>query len=104
MILLECLNHWLRRYGEPFQVGAFAFRGLFFQPPGSWLRWYFSPEQLTELPRPLWAVAVAPTVDLSEDTAVVWRDANYRVLRQLEFRMRETPIYRVILLQPEPEP
>jgi hypothetical protein len=59
-MLRECLNHWLRRYGEPFQAGAQGYRGLFFQPPGSLLRWLFSPEALGELPRPLWAVAGVP--------------------------------------------
>jgi hypothetical protein len=35
VILGECLNYWLRRYGEPFQVGAQGYRGLFLQPPAS---------------------------------------------------------------------
>jgi hypothetical protein len=35
VILGECLNYWLRRYGEPFQVGAQGYRGLFLQLPAS---------------------------------------------------------------------
>ena len=100
MILRECLNHWLRRYGEPFFVGVQSYRGLFFQPPGSLLRWLFSPEALGELPRPLWAVAVAPTVSLPDATVLTWRGASYRVLSSLEFRFDVTPIYRLMLIAP----
>ena len=100
MIVRECLNHWLRRYGEPFYVGLQSYRGLFFQPPGNLLRWLFSPETLNELPRPLWAVAVAPSVSLADGTALTWRDATYRVLRSLEFRFDTAPIYRLMLIEP----
>jgi hypothetical protein len=44
VILRECWNHWLRRYGESFRVGVQFYRGLFFQPPTGLLRWLFSPE------------------------------------------------------------
>jgi hypothetical protein len=100
VILRECLNYWLRRYGEPFQVGAQGYRGLFFQPPASMLRWLFSPEALSELPRPLWAIAVAPAVNLPNTTALTWRGASYRVLRSLEFRFDATPVYRLMLIEP----
>ena len=100
MILRECLNHWLRRYGEPFFVGVQSYRGLFFQPPGSLLRWLFSPGALGELPRPLWAVAVAPTVSLPDATVLTWRGASYRVLSSLEFRFDVTPVYRLMLIAP----
>jgi hypothetical protein len=50
--------------GSRFYVGLQSYRGLFFQPPGNLLRWLFSPETLNELPRPLWAVAVAPALSV----------------------------------------
>jgi hypothetical protein len=100
VILHECLNHWLRRYGEPFYVGLLSYRGLFFQPPMGLLRWLFSPETLNELPRPLWAVAVAPTVSLPDATVLTWRGATYRVLLSLEFRFDTTPIYRLMVIAP----
>lgn len=100
MILRECLNHWLRRYGESFRVGVQFYRGLFFQPPAGLLRWQFSTEQLNTLPRPLWAVVVAPTVSLADGTTLVWRGANYRVLLSLEFRFDTTPLYRLMLVEP----
>lgn len=100
MILRECLNYWLRRYGEPFQVGAQTHWGVFFQPSAGLLRWHFSPEELTELPRPLWAVAVAPSVNLPLNTNLTWRSAVYRALRQIEFRLGNTAVYRVAILEP----
>jgi hypothetical protein len=100
VILRECLTHWLRRSGEPFYAGMQTHRGLFFQPPENLLRWLFSPETLSELPRPLWAVAVAPSVSLADGTALTWRDATYRVLRSLEFRFDTAPIYRLMLIEP----
>ena len=100
MILRECLNHWLRRYGESFRVGVQFYRGLFFQPPTGLLRWLFSPEALGELPRPLWAVAVAPSVSLPDATVLIWRGATYRVLLSLEFRFDATPIYRLMVIAP----
>ena len=100
MIVRECLSYWLRRYGEPFQVGAQGYRGLFFQPPTGLLRWLLSPEALSELPRPLWAVAVASTVNLPNETALTWRGASFRVLRSLEFRCDTVPVYRLMLIEP----
>ncbi|MCS6922764.1 MAG: hypothetical protein NZM10_00140 [Fimbriimonadales bacterium] len=100
MILLECLHFWLRRYGEPFEASAQSVRGLFFQPPGGLLRWHFSPEELTELPRPLWTVVVTPSVNLPPNTQLIWRGNTYRVLRTLEFRLDATPIYRLLLIAP----
>jgi len=100
VILRECLNHWLRRYGESFRVGVQFYRGLFFQPPTGLLRWLFSPEALGELPRPLWAVAAAPSVSLPDATVLTWRGATYRVLLSLEFRLDATPIYRLMLIAP----
>lgn len=100
MILRECLNYWLRRYGEPFQVGAQTHRGVFFQPPAGLLRWHFSPEELAELPRPLWAVAVAPSVNLSPNTTLTWRSGTYRALKQTEFRLGDMAVYRVALVEP----
>jgi len=98
VILHECIAYWLRRYGEPFQSGVQSYRGLFFQPPIGLLRWLFSPEALSELPRPLWAVAVAPGAHLPDGSALVWRGGTYRVLLSLEFRLDTTPIYRLLLI------
>lgn len=100
MILHKCLRYWLRRYGEPFRVGTQYYRGLFFQPPAGLLRWLYSPEALGALPRPLWAVAVAPTVDLPNATALTWRGTTYQVLQSLEFRFDTTPLYRLLLMAP----
>ncbi|BCW96772.1 MAG: hypothetical protein WHS44_10535 [Fimbriimonadales bacterium] len=100
MILHECLNHWLRRYGESFRVGVQFYRGLFFQPPVGLLRWRFSTEQMDALSRPLWAIAVAPTVSLPDGTTLVWRGSDYRVLLSLEFRFDTTPVYRLMLVEP----
>lgn len=100
MILHECLRYWLRRYGEPFRVGVQFYRGLFFQLPAGLLRWLYSPEALGALPRPLWAVAVAPTVSLPDATALTWRGTTYQVLQSLEFRFDTTPLYRLLLLAP----
>jgi hypothetical protein len=74
--------------------------GCFSSHQSNLLRWLFSPETLNELPRPLWAVAVAPTVSLADGTALTWRDATYRVLRSLEFRFDTAPIYRLMLIEP----
>lgn len=100
MILHECLRYWLRRYGEPFRVGVQFYRGLFFQPPAGLLRWLYSPEALGALPRPLWAVAVAPTVSLPDATTLAWRGTTYQVLQSLEFRFDTTPLYRLLLMAP----
>ncbi len=100
MILRECLNYWLRRYGEPFQVGAQTQRGIFFQPSAGLLRWHFSSEELAGLPRPLWAVAVAPSTNLTPNTTLTWRSATYRVRKQIEFRLGAEAVYRVAVIEP----
>ncbi|OYT69249.1 MAG: hypothetical protein CFK49_11455 [Armatimonadetes bacterium JP3_11] len=100
MIARAFLNYWLRRYGESFQVGAQTHRGVFFQPPGGLLRWLFTQTELDALPRPLWAAAVAHTVNLPQNTTLLWRGATYRVVRTVEFRLNDAPVYRLVLLQP----
>jgi hypothetical protein len=40
--------------------GCSRIAGCFSSHQSNLLRWLFSPETLSELPRPLWAVAVAP--------------------------------------------
>ncbi|MCX7993773.1 MAG: hypothetical protein N2651_08915 [Fimbriimonadales bacterium] len=100
MILRECFHYWLHRYGELFLVGEQTYRGLFFQPPAGLLRWRFSPDELGELPRPLWAVAVAPTTNLPSNTILLWRNVSYRILWQLAFRLNDVPVYRLLLLEP----
>ncbi|MFN4033378.1 MAG: hypothetical protein ACK4ME_07090 [Fimbriimonadales bacterium] len=99
-ILHECLNYWLQRYGEPFQVGAQLYRGVFFQPPAGLLRWHFSPTTLDALPRPLWAIAL--TANLPVNTTLTWRGDAYRVLKLIEFRIDTQAVYRIALIQPLP--
>lgn len=98
MILHECIAYWLRRYGGAVPVGCAGLSRSVFQPPMGLLRWLFSPEAATELPRPLWAVAVAPGAHLPDGSALVWRGGTYRVLLSLEFRLDTTPIYRLLLI------
>lgn len=100
MILRECLNYWLRRYGEPFQVGTQTHQGIFFQPSAGLLRWHFSPTQLETMPRPLWAVAVAPSTNLPPNTTLTWRSGTYRALKQIEFRVGGVAVYRVAVIEP----
>jgi len=100
VIARASLNYWLRRYGETFQVGAQSHRGLFFQPPSGLLRWLFTQTELDALPRPLWAAAVADTVNLPPNTTLLWRGATYRVVRSVEFRLNDAPVYRLVVLQP----
>lgn len=99
-ILRECLNYWLQRYGEPFQVGAQSYRGVFFQPPAGLLRWHFSPDDLSTLPRPLWAIAL--TANLPVNAILTWRGDAYRTLKLTEFRLDAQTIYRIALIQPLP--
>jgi hypothetical protein len=101
VIVRECLNHWLRRYGEPFYVGLQSYRGLFFQPPGNLLRWLFSPETLNELPRPLWAVAVAPAVSFSDGNRpyMARRDLSRATVAGV-FDSIQPPVYRLMLIEP----
>ncbi len=100
MIVRAYLNSWLRRYGESFQAGGQNYRGLFFRPPTGLLRWLFTQGELDALSRPLWAVAVAPSVQLSQNALLLWRGGNYRVLRTVEFRLNDSPIYRLLVLEP----
>lgn len=100
MIVRAYLNYWLRRYGESFQSGGQTYRGIFFQPPAGLLRWFFTQSELDALPRPLWAAAVASSVNLPQNTTVLWRGASYRVLRSVEFRLNDAAVYRLLLLEP----
>ncbi len=100
MIVRAYLNYWLRRYGESFQAGGQTYRGIFFPPPAGLLRWLFTQSELDALPRPLWAAAVAPSVNLPQNTTVLWRGANYRVARSVEFRLNDATVYRLLLLEP----
>ncbi|MFN7018239.1 MAG: hypothetical protein ACK4RG_03070 [Fimbriimonadales bacterium] len=100
MIARAYLNYWLRRYGESFQAGAQTYRGIFFQPPTGLLRWFFTQGELDALSRPLWAVAVAPSANLPQNATLLWRGGNYRVLRSVEFRLNDSPIYRLLVLEP----
>lgn len=100
MMVRAYLSYWLRRYGESFQAGGQTYRGIFFQPSGGLLRWFFSQSELDALSRPLWATAVLPTVNLPQNATLLWRGASYRVLRSVEFRLNDAPVYRVLLLEP----
>lgn len=100
MMVRAALNYWLRRYGESFQAGGQSYRGIFFQPPSGLLRWLFAHDELESLARPLWAVAVAPSVNPPQKTTLLWRGTSYRVLHSIEFRMNDTAVYRLLLLEP----
>lgn len=99
MIVRECLEQWLRRYGEPFWIGVQTAYGFFMQPPAGLLRWLFSSEALAELARPLWALLATPDVAVFPQTTLSWRNARYRVLYTLEFYVGTTMLYRLAIIE-----
>ncbi len=99
MVLSLCLRYWFRRYGEPFWANGQTRCGIFTQPPGDLLRWLFSAEELSTLPRPLWMLAHLPDTLLLPGDTVLWKGEVYTALRYLEFRLGNTLLYRITIIQ-----
>ncbi len=97
MGIARLVRHWFQRYGEPFQVGAQSFYGLFSPPPSELLEWLFSPAERANLPYPVWMLAHLPDVLLLPNDTFLWRDSTYRVFKALEYRIGTEPIYRLVI-------
>lgn len=98
MIYQRWLARWLNRYGESFVVDDEGYNGVFNPAPGELLRLFYNSEQISQLPRPLWALYCPSAPALAAGTTLTWRAQSWVVLQRHELIFDSETIYQVALI------